>query len=73
MKLFLTILLLCLNSISKVNSQTIQTVANVDLNKYAGKWYEIASYQQRFQKGCTCTTAEYTATNKRLHYCGEQM
>jgi len=49
---------------SNVNSQTLQTVANVDLNKYAGKWYEIASYPQRFQKGCTCTTAEYTATDK---------
>ncbi|MEP7320417.1 MAG: lipocalin family protein [Saprospiraceae bacterium] len=49
-----------------VNSkaQELQTIANVDLNKYTGKWYEIASYPQRFQKGCTCTTAEYTATDK---------
>jgi len=30
------------------------------LQKYAGKWYEIASFPQRFQKGCNCTTAEYT-------------
>lgn len=46
------------------NAQDLQTVANVDLNKYAGKWFEIASYPQRFQKGCHCTTAEYTATDK---------
>ena len=46
------------------NSQTLQTVPSVDLKKYAGKWYEIASYPQRFQKGCHCTTAEYTATDK---------
>ncbi|MCX6294574.1 MAG: lipocalin family protein [Bacteroidetes bacterium] len=46
------------------NSQTLQTVQNVDLNKYAGKWFEIASYPQRFQKGCHCTTAEYTVSKK---------
>ena len=33
-------------------SQTLETVLSVDLKKYAGKWYEIASYPQRFQKGC---------------------
>ncbi len=41
-------------------SQTLQTVSSVDVNRYSGKWYEIASYPQRFQKGCHCTTAEYT-------------
>jgi apolipoprotein D and lipocalin family protein len=40
----------------------LQTVPYVDLEKYSGKWYEIASYPQRFQKGCHCTTAEYTPT-----------
>jgi apolipoprotein D and lipocalin family protein len=47
-----------------MRSQTLETVQNVDVNKYAGKWYEIASFPQRFQKGCHCTTAEYTATDK---------
>jgi apolipoprotein D and lipocalin family protein len=47
-----------------MKSQTLQTVPFVDLKKYSGKWYEIASYPQRFQKGCHCTTAEYTATDK---------
>ncbi len=45
-------------------SQALQTVSAVDLTKYAGKWFEIASYPQFFQKGCTCTTAEYTLTDK---------
>jgi apolipoprotein D and lipocalin family protein len=45
-------------------AQTLQTVPNVDLKKYVGKWYEIASYPQRFQKGCHCTTAEYTLSDK---------
>jgi apolipoprotein D and lipocalin family protein len=42
----------------------LQTVPFVDLNRYAGTWYEIASYPQRFQKGCHCTTAEYTYSPK---------
>lgn len=45
-------------------SQTLETVKNVDLKKYVGKWYEIASYPQRFQKGCHCTTAEYSISEK---------
>jgi apolipoprotein D and lipocalin family protein len=45
-------------------AQTLQTVPFVDLNKYAGKWYEIASFPQRFQKGCYGTTAEYSLTDK---------
>ncbi len=45
-------------------NKELETVPFVDLNKYAGKWYEIATFPQRFQKGCNCTTAEYTATDK---------
>ena len=42
----------------------LQTVDNVDLQRYMGKWYEIASFPQRFQKGCHCSTAEYELTDK---------
>ena len=42
----------------------LSTVSKVDLDKYAGKWYEIASFPQRFQRGCHATTAEYTLTDK---------
>ena len=54
----------CIIAMMNIIAQTIQTVPQVDLTRYAGKWYEIASYPQRFQKGCTCTTAEYTPTDK---------
>lgn len=37
------------------------TVARVDLARYTGKWYEIASKPMIFQRGCLGTTAEYTA------------
>jgi apolipoprotein D and lipocalin family protein len=36
------------------------TVQSVDLKAYSGKWYEIASFPNWFQKGCYCTTAQYT-------------
>ena len=45
-------------------SQELATVQSVNIEKYCGKWYEIASYPQRFQRGCNCTTAEYTLTGK---------
>jgi apolipoprotein D and lipocalin family protein len=35
-------------------------VPSVDLARYAGTWYEIASYPSRFQKGCSGTSATYT-------------
>jgi apolipoprotein D and lipocalin family protein len=56
--------LICSMLTTVAMSQTLQTVPYVDLKKYAGKWYEIASFPQRFQKGCNCTTAEYTPTDK---------
>jgi apolipoprotein D and lipocalin family protein len=34
-------------------------VSRVDLNRYLGTWYEIASFPQRFQKGCTDSRADY--------------
>ncbi len=63
-KAYFTSLIFILMLTTSVQSQTVQTVPKVDLKKYTGKWYEIASYPQRFQKGCNCTTAEYTLSEK---------
>ncbi|MDX9720131.1 MAG: lipocalin family protein [Myxococcota bacterium] len=38
----------------------LQTVPQVDLERYLGLWYEIAAFPQSFQKGCTASTATYT-------------
>ncbi len=62
-----TLVLICLSLVSCssiMRAQTLQTVPYVDLSKYAGKWYEIASYPMSFQRGCHCTTAEYTLSEK---------
>ena len=56
--------LLCLSCFSGCKSQDLQTVPFVDLQKYAGKWYDISHLPVSFMKGCECTTAEYTLTEK---------
>jgi apolipoprotein D and lipocalin family protein len=54
------LLSLCMISLFGCRSYPdLEVVPNVDLNKYIGKWYEIAAFPQSFQKGCYCSTAEY--------------
>ena len=38
----------------------LSVVSIVDLNRYLGKWYEIARYPAWFQKGCVRATAQYS-------------
>mgnify|MGYP001818716380 FL=1 len=42
------------------NKPPLETVTYVELERYLGKWYEVASYPAWFQKGCTAATAEYS-------------
>ena len=46
--------------LSKEEYDTLEVVPHVELEKYLGKWYEIAHLPARFQEGCTDTTATYT-------------
>lgn len=38
----------------------VRTVPHVDLSRYMGRWYEIATILQDFQRGCTASTADYS-------------
>ena len=38
----------------------LDVVPHVELEKYLGKWYEIAHLPAKFQDGCSETTATYT-------------
>ena len=38
----------------------LAAVPSVDINRYAGVWYEIARYPNRFQRNCEGVTAAYT-------------
>jgi len=48
----------------KSNTQSLQTVNSINIEKYKGLWYEIAIFPNKFEKGCSCTTAEYTPNQK---------
>jgi apolipoprotein D and lipocalin family protein len=41
-------------------TKPLEVVPYVDLQRYLGTWYEIATIPQRFQKGCVGVTAEYS-------------
>lgn len=40
-------------------TKPLTTVAFVDLEKYQGRWYEIARFPNRFEKNCEGVTADY--------------
>jgi len=60
----ITGLIILLFMSTTIKAQEVVTVPEVDLAKYIGKWYEIASYPNFFQKRCHCTTATYTLSDK---------
>jgi apolipoprotein D and lipocalin family protein len=38
----------------------LATVERVDIDRYLGRWYEIARYDHSFERGCTGVTATYS-------------
>ncbi len=58
--LILFSLLFNMSCTDAANRVPLPTVESVDLNRYLGKWYEIARFDQKFQRGCTATTATYS-------------
>lgn len=67
-KLILAVVGLFLSCTSaKLSENEVQTAPSVDLNKYIGKWYEVASIPQSFQKQCVGNTiADYSFGEKNL-------
>ncbi len=54
----MTLIASCSNS-----EQTIEAVQNFDVNRYMGKWYEIARLDFRFERNLINTTADYTLSD----------
>jgi apolipoprotein D and lipocalin family protein len=50
----------CASTTSRLKLPPLQTVPHVDVDRYLGTWFEIASFPQSFQAGCTATTANYS-------------
>ncbi|MCC5996443.1 MAG: lipocalin family protein [Oceanicaulis sp.] len=43
----------------RTSDAPLTTVAEVDLERYLGRWFEIARYDNRFERGCEGVTADY--------------
>ena len=43
----------------RAESKPLEVVPFVDINRYLGTWYEIATIPARFQKNCVAVTATY--------------
>jgi apolipoprotein D and lipocalin family protein len=50
---------MCVSCASTVSLPEVSTAPYVDLERYQGKWYEIARLPAWFQKGCLQSTATY--------------
>jgi len=66
MKAFTTMLIAALalagcgtTATERLSLPELKTVASVDLQRYLGTWYDVASFPQSFQEGCTGSTATY--------------
>jgi apolipoprotein D and lipocalin family protein len=45
---------------------TLPTVEKIDLERYSGKWIEIARYENRFEIGCVGASAEYLKNDDHI-------
>ena len=43
------------------NPNVPEPAKNVELDRYLGKWFEIARYEQRFERGCVAASAQYSS------------
>ena len=50
----------CASTTKRLGLPELHAVPKVELNRYLGTWFEIASFPQSFQRGCTGTTATYS-------------
>lgn len=52
----------CVNlpPVNRASDEPLRTVAQVDLDRYVGKWHEAARLPNSFERGCVAATAEYT-------------
>ena len=60
MKKFIAIGAILTGSIASAQPSAVKTVESVNLDRYVGKWHEIAKFPNRFQKNCAGNvSAEY--------------
>jgi apolipoprotein D and lipocalin family protein len=48
------------------NATVPQPARSVDIDRYLGRWYELARYEAGFQRGCEAVTADYSRRDDGL-------
>ena len=59
-------LLFFTTSVCASSGEPLKSVPYISLDKYLGKWYEIARYENSFEEGCVGATAEYWMEEETL-------
>jgi lipocalin len=54
------VILILMNLYSCKATRELSTVDEVNIERYAGRWYEIARLPNKFEKGLKCVTATYS-------------
>jgi len=55
-----------ITDVAVANEPELTVVDSVELDRYLGTWYEIASYPAWFQKNCTAVSAHYSLRDDGL-------
>jgi lipocalin len=69
MRLSLGVVLMALVAsagVATAKEPELTTVDSVELDRYLGEWYEIASYPAWFQRDCTAVSAHYSLRDDGL-------
>jgi apolipoprotein D and lipocalin family protein len=60
---------LCFSSLAlNAQSEPLVPVESIDLERYQGRWYEIARLPNSFEEGCVGVTAEYAFKRKTRRF-----
>lgn len=46
--------------VNRIAAEPLSTVQSVDLQRYLGRWYEVARYPNQFEENCVGVTATYS-------------
>jgi apolipoprotein D and lipocalin family protein len=52
--------------VNRASTEPLTVVPSVDVNRYLGRWYEIARLENGFEKGCEGVTADYSRRDDGL-------
>ncbi|HMT29992.1 MAG TPA: lipocalin family protein, partial [Bacteroidia bacterium] len=67
MKRLHILLFFFLTLLSSCSNPPLETVQSVELERYMGTWFEIASIPASFQKGCSCSKADYQLSEDKTY------